>query len=80
MTDPIVSSNSSDASERGPHSADVFEAGAQKKQRGMIFEFWDFLAHSRSWWLIPITVAVLLLGFALLVGTGPLAPLLYALF
>lgn len=79
MTDPSAPSNSSKGPQGGSRSDD-FAARAARKQSGIIVELRDYLAHSRAWWLIPIAVAVLLLGFALLVGTGPLAPLLYALF
>jgi len=80
MTDPSAPSNSSDSIEQASRAGEAFAASAQRKPTGIVVELYHFLAHSRSWWLIPITVAVLLLGFALLVGTGPLAPLLYALF
>lgn len=76
MTTPNAPSNNSDPA-REPSA---FEAGAGQKQRGLLAEFWQFVRHTRSWWLIPIAIAVLLFGFALVVGTGPLAPLLYALF
>lgn len=51
-----------------------------QKSHGLVREMWDFLAHTRKWWLTPIIVLLVLLGaLILLAGTGA-APFIYTLF
>ena len=47
----------------------------------IVGEFWDFLKVRKKWWLLPIVLALVLLG-ALIVFTegSALAPFIYALF
>jgi len=41
---------------------------------------WGFLKHNKKWWLLPLLLALLLLGLlVVLSGTG-LAPFIYTLF
>ena len=50
------------------------------RQSGIVGEFWQFLSHTKKWWLLPIVV--ILLGFGVLVflsGTAA-APFIYTLF
>lgn len=46
----------------------------------LIREFWQFLAHTKKWWLLPILGIVLLLGALIFLSSTPLAPLIYTLF
>lgn len=48
---------------------------------GFIVELSEFLWQRKKWWLIPIVMALLLLG-GLIVATGSstIAPFIYALF
>jgi hypothetical protein len=60
--------------------ADELRRQAEQKQPGLIGEFVDFVLHNKKWWLIPIILALLLLGLlVLLSGTGA-APFIYTLF
>ncbi|HWX18924.1 MAG TPA: DUF5989 family protein [Candidatus Binatia bacterium] len=43
-------------------------------------EIWGFMKENKKWWLLPLVVALLVLGLlVLLSGTG-LAPFIYTLF
>lgn len=48
--------------------------------RDKLPEFLDFLLHSKTWWLLPIVLAMA--GIAILVALGftPAAPYIYSLF
>lgn len=46
-------------------------------QPGLLAEFWLFLKTNKKWWLLPLLLALLLLGIlAVLAGTG-LTPFIY---
>jgi len=47
----------------------------------IIKEFWEFLRVRKKWWLTPIVLFLLLLGFLIIFTEGSaLAPFIYALF
>ena len=47
----------------------------------LLKEFWDFLKVRKKWWLAPIIIMLLLLGFLIFfAGSSPLAPFIYTLF
>ena len=48
--------------------------------RGFCRELWDFVRHSRKWWMIPILLALLMLGILALVSATGAAPFIYSLF
>lgn len=57
-----------------------FEKAAEEAEPGLIAEFWYFLRHHKKWWMLPILLALLVLGaVALLSGTAA-APFIYTLF
>ena len=44
----------------------------------IIREFLQFLKQEKKWWLAPLVLILLLLGFALVFASGsPLGPLIY---
>lgn len=44
-------------------------------------EFWSFLRVRKKWWIAPIVMLLLALGFLLVVSEGSaLAPFIYSLF
>jgi hypothetical protein len=44
-------------------------------------EFWDFLKARKKWWLTPIAIVLVLLGFLIVFSQGSaLAPFIYTLF
>ncbi len=53
---------------------------AEKEAPGLLREFWDFLRHNKKWWLLPILLALLLIGFLILWGGSAMAPFIYTLF
>ncbi len=47
----------------------------------ILSEFWDFLKVRKKWWLGPIVVFLLLLGFVIVLTEGSaIAPFIYSLF
>lgn len=62
------------------HRAEEFRQEAQAPRMGLLAEFWHFLRHSKKWWLMPILVAILLIGALVVLGGTGLAPLIYTLF
>jgi len=53
---------------------------AEQQPVGLIREFWDFLKHSKKWWLTPIILVLLLFGALLILGGTAAAPFIYTLF
>lgn len=52
----------------------------EQTEPGLLVEFWYFLRHHKKWWMLPILLALLVLGaVALLSGTAA-APFIYTLF
>ena len=46
-----------------------------------IVEFWQFLKVRKKWWLVPIILALLLLGALIVFAEGSvLSPFIYTLF
>ncbi|MCM8781408.1 MAG: DUF5989 family protein [Candidatus Omnitrophica bacterium] len=44
-------------------------------------EFWDFLRLRKKWWLAPIVIILILLGFLIFFTQTPtVAPFIYTLF
>ena len=62
-----------------PEEPTPFEDAARNARQGLVSELIAWLRHNRKWWLIPLIVAVALLGgLAALSATGA-APFLYTL-
>jgi len=60
--------------------AEAFEREAQQESKGLVREYVDFLRHNKKWWLIPIIVALLLVGVLIVLGSSAAAPFIYTLF
>jgi hypothetical protein len=52
-------------------------AGARQN---LVGEFWQYLRHSRKWWMLPVLVALLCLGLLVVLSATPIAPFIYTLF
>lgn len=64
-----------------PSHNEFEQAGQQRRERGLVAEFWDFLRENKKFWLIPLVLALLLLGGLLLLTANPAAaPFIYTLF
>lgn len=57
-----------------------FEDEAGQPQTGFAAELWEFLLHSKKWWLVPTLVVLLLLGILVVLAGTPAGPFLYTLF
>jgi hypothetical protein len=60
--------------------ADEFASQAELESQGFLQEYWQFLLHNKKWWLIPIIVALLLVGVLVILGGTAAAPFIYTLF
>jgi len=67
------------AAESTPEYAALAER-AGRKSGGPLSEFWYFLGRTRKWWMAPVILALLLVGFLLVTGGTALAPLIYTVF
>lgn len=51
------------------------------KRTAIIAQFFQFLIQNKKWWLMPISIALLLLGaLIILAKSSALAPFIYTLF
>ena len=60
-------------------SRDAFRGQADAPQGGLLAEFWQFLKYNKKWWLLPILLALLLLGVLVVLSGTALAPFIYPL-
>ncbi len=61
-------------------TAQSFEEAARGRRTSIVAEFWQFLAHNKKWWLLPIVLVFFLLGALMLLGGSAVAPFIYTLF
>ncbi|HXQ81185.1 MAG TPA: DUF5989 family protein [Opitutaceae bacterium] len=59
---------------------DTFSAQAEGKQRGPVAELFVFMLHNKKWWLTPIIIVLVLVGFLAVLGGSGVAPFIYTLF
>ena len=57
-----------------------FEQNKSGPQGNIVSEFVQFLRQNKKYWLIPIVVALLLLGVVVLLSGTSVAPFIYTLF
>lgn len=57
-----------------------FESAVSEQEPGLIAEFWQFLAHNKKWWLLPIVAVLAVLGGLIFLSATPIAPFIYTLF
>jgi hypothetical protein len=56
------------------------EMAEQTPSPGLVAEFCQFLLHNKKWWLLPILLALLVLGGLVFLGSTGAAPFIYTLF
>ena len=67
--------------ERAVKPRSEFEKGAAELRGGNVLnDFLGLLRHNQKWWLLPILVSLLLLGFLIVLSGTAVAPLIYTLF
>jgi hypothetical protein len=59
---------------------DSFERAARAGRSSTVGEFWQFVAHNKKWWLLPIMLVLFMLGALMLLGGTAAAPFIYSLF
>jgi Family of unknown function (DUF5989) len=58
-----------------------FEGAAREQRRSsLVAEFWQFLQHSKKWWLLPILMAIFVFGVLVFLSGTAAAPFIYTLF
>ncbi len=45
----------------------------------LVKEFFQFAWHNKAWWIVPVVLILLLLGFLIISGSA-VAPFIYTLF
>jgi uncharacterized protein YdaL len=58
----------------------TFSRQAEGKQRGAVAEFLGFVLHNKKWWLTPIILVLIVVGFLAVLGGSGVAPFIYTLF
>jgi uncharacterized protein DUF5989 len=53
---------------------------AELTQPSLVREFWQWLRHNKKWWLTPIVLTLLLVGFLVILSGTAVAPFIYTLF
>ena len=57
-----------------------FADHAERARVGIVREFWDFLRHSKKWWMTPIIVVLLLVSVLIVLGGTAAGTFIYAFF
>lgn len=57
-----------------------FEKSADDANVSFLAELWEFLRHSKKWWMLPILVVFLLFAVLMILGQTAAAPFIYTLF
>jgi hypothetical protein len=65
---------------RQPQRTVEFERLANEPSPGVVREFVDFLLQNKKWWLVPIVMAMLLVGLMIVVGSSGAGPFIYSLY
>ncbi len=63
-----------------PESGDDFAAAARAGRRTVVGEFWYYVTLYRSWLVVPIILALAIMGGFVMLGSSGAAPFIYALF
>ena len=46
----------------------------------MVLEFWGFLKHNKKWWLLPILLALLVMGLLVFLAGSGVGAWMYTVF
>ena len=53
---------------------------AEQRRVGLLRQYWGLARSEKSWFLLPVLLALLVAGVFVVVGSSSLAPFIYALF
>lgn len=62
-----------------PPTGDELARLAGRRPRGILRELWDLIRHNKKYWLVPILVALLIVGALVVIATSA-GPAIYTLF
>ena len=65
---------------RQEEGGDFAAQAAQRSRQSLLSEVFEFLAENKKWWLLPILIAVVLLGALVILGGTAAGPFIYTLF
>lgn len=63
-----------------PPEKSAFRKQAEERPRGAFAEFLSFILHNKKWWLTPIILVLIAIGFLAVLGGSGVAPFIYTLF
>jgi hypothetical protein len=63
-----------------PRRPAILRAARKEGDRGLLRELWLFVRSTRKWWLVPVLIALLILGAAAVLSGTVYAPFIYTLF
>lgn len=58
----------------------AFRKRAEGRPKGAFAEFLSFILHNKKWWLTPIILVLIAIGFLAVLGGSGVAPFIYTLF
>jgi hypothetical protein len=56
-----------------------FQRQAEQRSSNVLSELFAFLRENKKWWLIPVVVALLMIGLLVFLGGTAVAPFIYTL-
>jgi drug/metabolite transporter superfamily protein YnfA len=60
--------------------SDFAQAARERGRSNLATEFWQFLKHSKKWWLLPIVIVLVMFGLLVFLSGTAAAPFIYSLF
>ena len=63
-----------------PKQRQFEQAAAEQNRAGFVRELWGFTKHNKKWWLLPLLLALLILGLLTLIAGSGFAPFIYPFF
>jgi hypothetical protein len=85
MSNNILSNSKQPAHNKGVRMAvhddsQDFIKQADMAQTRLLVEIWQWLRQNKKWWLAPIVVMLLVVGFLVFLSGTAVAPFIYTLF
>lgn len=65
--------------QRPTGSTNDFQRQAEQGSSNLLRELFGFLRENKKWWLIPVVVALLMIGVLVFLGGTAVAPFIYTL-